>query len=584
MDTLAIPVSPDKNNLDLQDLKARAIRQIYHVYNNATRVVVIDKDLCQELAPRPFHTILKVLSSAWMQRLWTLQEAFLSRNLLVAFRSDAPVKLFGGLEFEFSGQIQVGLQNLDNLIKQLDRPQDSHTTAMAELIKRKLVNNLMGEDREIRNRNDHPIETRGSMVIASAWRSSRWRNTSRLEDETLALSTLLNLDYRDTKIEDNVKKTVDGDDKESERNEKLEGMMEAFWSLINKNYEGSIPAGLIFLPGERLSGPGFGWAPKTWMSASDEKYPYPLGIPSKPTELHNEGLLVQYPGFLLQCGHPNRILGTNLTKSKSTLAFPIDQNLSEWYHVRPLEEARTEFDPARMMFSKSHGTSQLEFGIILSRPKPREWPDEEIGLLVHIWRETWKRKEPERISRKYLYSQIVRHVLVSRRSTVREERKHYQLPAGKLNDQPIGEAMPEDTLWYVDGYRQDRDQPRIPDQSRPAATQNDTDAKVLLGKKNDAFQGFNIGGRTWTFGSGSRNQSASPELAKTPSFTGNNQRGFPSVATISEVGDTPTTPDKNDLQAQKTPSTTEKTSQGRPWFWQRLSREGSSVGEGFPTT
>jgi len=43
---------------------------------------------------------------------------------------------------------------------------------MAELIKRKLYYNLMGKDREIGNRKDHPIETRGLMMIASAWRSS----------------------------------------------------------------------------------------------------------------------------------------------------------------------------------------------------------------------------------------------------------------------------------------------------------------------------------------------------------------------------------------------------------------------------
>lgn len=190
MDTLAIPAS-HKTQLDFKNLKARAIRQIYHIYNNATRVVVIDKDLCQELAPRPFHTILKVLSSAWMQRLWTLQEAFLSRNLLVAFRSEARDMRFGGLNFESSGLIQVGLQNLDSLIRQLDRPQNSHTTAMAELIKRKLLNNLMGEDREIRNRNDHPIETRGSMVIASAWRSSRWRVSQLIS--LIILRTVTNL-------------------------------------------------------------------------------------------------------------------------------------------------------------------------------------------------------------------------------------------------------------------------------------------------------------------------------------------------------------------------------------------------------
>ena len=188
MDTLAIPVSQDKSQLDFKDLKARAIRQIYHVFNSASRVVVIDKELAEEWALQPFHTILKVLTSAWMQRLWTLQEAFLSRNLLVTFRSKTRDPQFDGLTFESSGLIQVDLQNLDNLIRQLDRPQNAHTTAMAELIKRKFFHNLMGEDREIRNRNDHPVETRGSMVIASAWRSSRWRVSTLPSQQRVAAS------------------------------------------------------------------------------------------------------------------------------------------------------------------------------------------------------------------------------------------------------------------------------------------------------------------------------------------------------------------------------------------------------------
>jgi hypothetical protein len=167
-----------------------------------------------------------------------------------------------------------------------------------------------------------------------------------------------------------------------------------FWTLIHKNYEGSIPAGLIFLPGEKLPSRGFGWAPTIWMSAKDEYYPYPLTIPSRPTELHEEGLLVQYPGFLLQCGHPNAILGSNL--GRSGLKFPVDQYMSEWYQVQPIGKVRAEYGAAQRLLPRTFAHAPPEFGVILCRPKPREWP-EEIGVLVEIYRETWKRKEPERV-------------------------------------------------------------------------------------------------------------------------------------------------------------------------------------------
>lgn len=494
MDTLTIPVKQHDSPKNFKELKMRSIRQIYHVFSMAARVVVIDKELCDEIQRKPFTIIISLLTSAWMQRLWTLQEAFLSRSLLVAFKGQG-VK--SSVELTHTHGTFLKLQDIDSRIRELDRLQkDAHTTAMAELVKRKFFHNLMGEDREIRNRNDHPIQTRGSMVIASAWRSSRWRvsttalskeydgsshgllmtqNTSRLEDETLALSTLLNLDYRTTAIEEatvaepisSVQQPTLGADEslgrnqgdEEERKSKRERMMCDFWTLIHRNYEGSIPAGLIFLPGDKLPLQGFGWAPTSWMSAKDEYYPYPLSIMSKATELHEEGLLVQYPGFLLQCGHPNAVLGSNL--GKSGLKFPIDQYISEWYQIKAIGGAsRAEYGAAQKILPRTFAHAPPEFGVILCRPKPREWP-EEIGVLVEIYREAWKRKEPERVSRKYYYCQIVRRVWVSRYVPTPEELRNYRLPAGRTGDPPIGELVPEDTFWYVDGYQANRDDPSL---------------------------------------------------------------------------------------------------------------------------
>ena len=188
MDALAIPVKQPGSPRDFKDLKLRAIRQIYHVYNMASRVVVIDKDLLKEDPNTSFQVIIKVLTSAWMQRLWTLQEAYLSRRLFIAFRG--PEDPAGtGLSLTQSEQIGVTLEDVDKRVRDLDRLQkDAFTTSMAELIKRKFFHNLMGEDRQIRNRNDHPIETRGSMVIASAWRSSRWRVRSRTKNPTMRIN------------------------------------------------------------------------------------------------------------------------------------------------------------------------------------------------------------------------------------------------------------------------------------------------------------------------------------------------------------------------------------------------------------
>ena len=88
MDTLAIPVKEEGANVveNFIELKQRAICQIYHVFNSATRAVIINKELLNIYSILEEQIIIKVLTSAWMRRLWTLQEAFLSRRLSVAFR------------------------------------------------------------------------------------------------------------------------------------------------------------------------------------------------------------------------------------------------------------------------------------------------------------------------------------------------------------------------------------------------------------------------------------------------------------------------------------------------------------------
>lgn len=237
-------------------------------------------------------------------------------------------------------------------------------------------------------------------------------------------------------------------------------MMRDFWNLIHRNYEGSIPAGFIFLPGERLSIPAFGWAPRTWMSGKDEDHPYPLSMVGKPTELHQEGLLVHYPGFLLHCGDARMVLGTDKA-SDWELTFPTDKSLTERYRATNTKELGRPHVAQKVRLCEGS-----DFGIILSSPKPGESPPE-IGLLVEIYNEMWRRKEPERVNKKIYCCQIIRRVVVCRISDASTLAAGFHLPSGKLGQPPIGELMPEDTMWFVDGYldskiRKDFLRPRTP--------------------------------------------------------------------------------------------------------------------------
>lgn len=55
------------------------------VYQNATKVVVVDRDVCQQSAQQTIMSLYIVAASSRMQRLWTYQEAYLASSILLAF-------------------------------------------------------------------------------------------------------------------------------------------------------------------------------------------------------------------------------------------------------------------------------------------------------------------------------------------------------------------------------------------------------------------------------------------------------------------------------------------------------------------
>jgi hypothetical protein len=101
MDTLVIPVGQGKEE---EDLRKRAIKQIFQVFKESSYTIVLDAGLSQMnpgSTDRPAVAAMRILGSSWMRRLWTLQEAFLSRKIYFAFeenyRATSYLKEFSGL-------------------------------------------------------------------------------------------------------------------------------------------------------------------------------------------------------------------------------------------------------------------------------------------------------------------------------------------------------------------------------------------------------------------------------------------------------------------------------------------------------
>lgn len=195
MDTLVIPM---QDNDRAKAIRKRGIQQIFTVFKESENTLVLDAGLVTLLsaARRPAsHAAMKVLSSSWMRRLWTLQEAFLSKRIYFAFHED-----------ERSTNTHL-----------LDTASGNVTSAIMAKFSSRLKHSIMDHERNNRDlflfdRSDKLPPWRATRLVANTWRATRWRvrapfrcsgrieltllkTTTNHFHEALALATLLGLDY-----------------------------------------------------------------------------------------------------------------------------------------------------------------------------------------------------------------------------------------------------------------------------------------------------------------------------------------------------------------------------------------------------
>lgn len=235
--------------------------------------------------------------------------------------------------------------------------------------------------------------------------------------------------------------------------------MQDFWKLIDKHYKGSIPPGIIFLPGDKLSGSGFRWAPRTWMSSHDEDHPYPLSIVNRPARLSgDDGLAVQYPGFMLHSRQGDEvianILGFNSAKEKS-FDFPVDREFRQWYRAEVADLDVHDSDNHRrllMGIQAADTESPLQLAIIISRPNPRDMVPE-IGLLVKVCDSVLSRDEYDSQQKSVIehYCKIIHRVKVARLVDYDEKARTSE------GADCYGEVLDAEQVWFVDGFKVEED-------------------------------------------------------------------------------------------------------------------------------
>lgn len=410
IDTLAIPVGAENK----PERKA-SIGRIHDIFVNSKYTIVFDSELStMKVGNRYVETAINILASGWMQRLWTLQEAYLSERLFFKFQDTS-----------------LDLELLEELFPQAKGDSSSILPDAA----RNYFDSIMGTARQAQIHHMTPRD--GVSLIASVWKAAHWRSTSRKQHEAVAIATLLDLNSGSSTMASFLNETyVTGD--EEFNTAKYHESMKNLWALIHDVYPGSIPAGVIFLPPPRLSMDGFGWAPVSWLSGQTSDDLQPLFAQNPPTQLDQNGLLVEFPGFLLHCTSAGKGELQHLSEGRSEICFPYGSNLLEWYQVRKLFG-----DGEYVTTMRSDET--VNYAIVIPQEQPRTI--EEAGLFVEIRRDQLQRSlESSRTSRIFHVSILFR-VLVRRDlgNNTAENKEEFFLNTDSI----LGELVDRSQKWYV---------------------------------------------------------------------------------------------------------------------------------------
>lgn len=225
IDSLCVP--------EEKSFRRQAIRLMAKTYENASITIVLDSSMRTiqfDLTPSSIErTLLNLVTSTWMQRLWTLQEACLSRLLV----------------FQFKNTMATSMDVYLGLVKALN--DHWHVNPVLQVLASqflKLIKYSEGTDGWISKK----------LQLGDLSRMLQRRRTSKPVDETAAVAGLLHVD---------VTPLLETDSPEER--------MAISFALLHK-----IPSDIIMSPLPRLKQSGFRWAPESFMSYESPNHHWAL--------------------------------------------------------------------------------------------------------------------------------------------------------------------------------------------------------------------------------------------------------------------------------------------------------------------
>nr|POE53612.1 hypothetical protein CFP56_28834 [Quercus suber] len=244
-----------------KQLKSAALSHMREVYTEAAYVLVLDRAVEQVYASslNPVEAAIHLLTSRWMQRLWTYQEAALPTKLLIKFAD-------GVLDFR-DLMLQMRLIVLDDPVL------------------RSIALVVFKRCRDLRSYQS--FRAQGGPDLHTLNLAIRHRGVTYPSDEPLCAGTILGVDLGEI-----AKKST------------CEDRMATLWSLYGGTARG-IPKNIIFNKFPRLSTAGFRWAPRTFrQETSEEMRSFAHPGSAQQARLTYLGLNVQYRGWRIRLTSP----------------------------------------------------------------------------------------------------------------------------------------------------------------------------------------------------------------------------------------------------------------------------------------
>ena len=451
IDTLTVPILlKDKSN---RGAIRMAIDSFQRIYAHGLHTIVLDRSLMKVSAsPGYISPAMTVTVSQWMTRLWTLQEAVFSKSIQFAFKD---VEL-------------ISIEELEGTFLEHNRAlHDGRAEAS-----RAYYQGIMGRERQNIIKQDFAIRhelIKHPEFVGQVWKASQWRTVKFGQHEMLALALLFQVDdmreFADTSNTTNQAACTP---------QKIQELMQ--YILMDLDRHSAIPAGMIFLPGERLNAKGFGWAPISWLSMREIDVPDPFQIQAPKAEWspHN-GLTVKFPGIRLLEVNP-RSGDSNPLGTQGTFHFSVNRHRLEWYSVTEVTDDILP-DVSKL--------EDMELALILPR-YPLEAP-REIALLVSIY--------TTRHGTYYVWIQC--RVWIRRETsehTIRDWQKEFD--QGTSANLLCGQVLQERKTWCVDSKERPIQQepvapppPRSPPPPPPPSLREPPRKKSVRARTMDMIKG-----------------------------------------------------------------------------------------------